>query len=349
VKDLEEKLRAKPSDPKQKHLFSGASFIPILVLTILPAPLLNASTSLFFLEIQGVAGYSSGDGKVIAYSMSPTETMQKPGLGFDYVRRFSGQTGDIAVLSVQARLAWNSEGEKTFEPQLYNAFLKFKTRPFDVWIGHNRPAFGLSSILDNHALLLHSLNMLGFGFDRDWGVGLAKDTARGQYGLSLTAGSGMALKINGNYFLSGRYGFGVLSEDNITAGLSLGSGKFRDVSGYTVLSESLIDFTMAAADITWLRNNLENRIEVMAGKRGGRGTLAASWRIGLGLLDENRLKLEFQPTAILASESKHFEYAAGLTYLAHPDWTLRAMIAHEPKMNDTRIIFQVYYYKGITF
>ncbi len=336
-------------DRKQKGRFSTGLSITVFCLMIFPALPLRASSHLFFLEIQGVAGYSSAARKIIGYSMSPLESMQKPSLGFDYVQRFSGQTGDIAVLSVQGRLAWNSEGDKTFEPQLYNAFLKFKTRPLDIWVGHNRPDFGLESILDNHALLLPSLNMMGFGFDRDWGVGVEKDTARGRFGLSLTAGSGMGLKMDGNYFLAGRYGFGVLNENNFTAGFSFGYGKFRDVAGYTELSENLIDFAMAAADITWLWNNLENRVAVMAGKRDGLSTLAAFWRFGIGFLDENRLKLEFQPTAVITSESNHFEYAGGLTYLPHPDWTLRAMVSRDPKMNDTRIIFQIYYYKGIDF
>jgi hypothetical protein len=310
---------------------------------------LRALNYLFFLELQGVAGYSTAARKVIAYSMNPFETMQKPGLGFDYVQRFSGRAGDFAILSVQGRLAWNSEGGKAFEPQLYNAFLKFKARPFDIWIGHDRPKFGLSSILDNHASLLQFLNMMGFGFDRDWGVGIEKDTSRGQFGLSLTTGSGMALKMKGNYFLSGRLGFGVLNEDNVTAGLSLGYGKLRDVVGYEVLSENLIDFAMAALDVTWLKDNLENRIELMGGKRAGLPTLTAVWRFGFGLLEENRLKIELQPTAILTTESKRFEFAGGLTFLAHPDWTLRAMAAYDSEMKDTRIVFQVYFYKGIRF
>jgi len=323
--------------------------VALLLLPFLSAVPLRASNSLFFLEIQGVAGYSSAARKVIGYSMNPAESMQKPSLGFDFVQRFSGERGDIAVLSVQARLAWNSEGEKTFEPQLYNAFLKFKLRPFDLWVGHNRPAFGLASILDNHALLLHSLSMMGFGFDRDWGAGIEKDTAGGRYALSLTAGSGMGLKLDGNSFLSGRYGFGVLNEDNFTAGLSFGYGRFRDVAGYTSMSDNLIDFAMAAVDVTWLRNNLENRVEVMAGKRAGKGTLAAFWRIGLGLLEENRLKIELQPTAIVSSGRAELEFSGGLTYLLHPDWTLRAMVSHAPDMEDTRVVFQVYYYKGINF
>jgi hypothetical protein len=310
---------------------------------------LRALNYLFFLELQGVAGYSTAARKVIAYSMDPFETMQKPGLGIDYVQRFSGRAGDFAVLSLQGRLVWNAEGEKTFEPQLYNAFLKFKTRPFDIWVGHDRPKFGLSSIVDNHASLLQFLNMMGFGFDRDWGVGIEKDTSRGQFGLSLTTGSGMALKMKGNYFLSGRLGFGVLNEDNITAGLSLGYGKLRDVAGYEALSDNLIDFAMAALDVTWLKDNFENRIELMGGKRAGLATLAAVWRFGVGFLEENRLKLEFQPTAILTTESKRFEFAGGLTFLAHPDWTLRTMVSYDFHMQDTRVVFQIYFYKGIRF
>jgi hypothetical protein len=326
----------------------AAGFLLALSLSTLSLPL-RASGSLFYLEIQGIAGYSSAGRKVIAYSMNPMESMQKPSLGFDYIQRFSGETGDFAVLSVQARLAWTPDGDKEFEPQLYNAFLKFKLRPFDLWAGHNRPAFGLDSVSDNHALLLPSLNMRGFGFDRDWGFGLEKDTPHGRWALSLTAGSGMGLKLDGNYFLSGRYGFGVLNEDNLAAGLSFGYGTLRDIMGYQRMSDDPVDFAMAAADITWLRNNLENRAEVMAGKRDGRGTLAAFWRIGLGFLDENRLKIELQPTAVLTSGHASFEYAGGLTYLLHPDWTLRAMVSHAPDANDTRVVFQVYYYKGIRF
>ena len=110
------------------------------------------------------------------------EVMQKPSLGFDYVQRFSGATGDFAVLAVQGRLAWNQEGEKTFEPQLYNAYLKFKLTAADLWIGHNRPRFGLSSVLDSHGTLLQPLAMMGFGFDRDWGIGFDKDFAGGSAG-----------------------------------------------------------------------------------------------------------------------------------------------------------------------
>lgn len=130
-----------------------------------------SSNYLFYLEGLGIAGFSFAPKKVIFYSLHQEEAMQKPSLGFDYVQRFSGETGDFAVLAIQARLAINAGGEKKLEPQLYNAFLKYKAKILDIWVGHNRPALGLASYLDSHGLLLQTVAMNGFGFDRDWGVG----------------------------------------------------------------------------------------------------------------------------------------------------------------------------------
>ena len=308
---------------------------------------LRANSSLFYFELQGLAGYSMAAKKMIFFSQEQSETMQKPGLGFDYVQRFSGDSGDFAVLAVQARLAWNADGPRTLEPQLYNAYLKFKMRPFDLWVGHERPKFGLASILDSHGLLLQPLGMKGFGFDRDWGVGIERQTETGDYGFSLTTGSGMDLRLRGNYFLSGRIGFGVLNTDNFTAGFSLGYGKLMDVMGYEILSRTLIDFAMAGADLTWLNDRLENRLEIMGGRRAGQTTFAGLWRLGVGLLDENRLKLEFQPAAVITVESTRFEFAAGAAFQANADWTMRTMAVYDTAQRDFRVVLQVYFYKGI--
>ena len=309
----------------------------------------SAESYLFYLEAQGVAGYSTEQEKAIYYSLSQEEAMQKPSLGFDYVQRFSGESGDFAILAVQGRVAWNAEEGKTFEPQLYNAYLKFKLRPFDLWIGHERPNFGLASVLDSHGLLLQPLDMRGYGFDRDWGVGLQKQSEKGDFGLSVTTGSGMDLRFRGNYFVSARLGLGVLNTDNFAAGFSLGYGKLLDVIGYKIQSDSLINVTLAAVDLTWARDNIEHRFEIAGGDRGGFGTLAALYRFGLGLLDENRLKIELQPSAVLRSGESKFEMAAGATLVLHPDWTVRTMVAYDSKLDDFRIILQVYFYKGIRF
>jgi hypothetical protein len=323
-------------------------FILFLVLAGTAGPLLSASY-LFFLEVQGIAGWSSAAKKAVYFSMNQMEAMQKPSLGFDYIQRFSGETRDIAVLAVQARLAVNAEGEKTLEPQLYNAYLKFKTRAFDIWVGHNRPKFGLASYFDNHAELLQPLSMNGFGFDRDWGIGIEHDYASGNVGLSLTTGSGMPLHFKGNFFLAGRYSKGVLAQDNYNVGLSAGYGKILDVMGYHLMSDEPIQFAMSSIDITWRRNNLEHHVEIMMGDRGSCGAFLLFWRTGMGLLEEGRLKIEAQPVLLIANQKTNIQFSAGVTYLASGVWTFRAMVMYDKETKDSRIVFQVYGYKGIRF
>jgi len=178
-------------------------FLAALTLAAGAALPLKAQSYLFYLELQGVGGYSTAAKKLVYYSQEQLEVMQKPSLGFDYIQRFSGESGDFAILAVQGRLAWNAAEGKTLEPQLYNAYLKFKLKPFDLWIGHERPSFGLASVLDSHGLLLQPLDMRGYGFDRDWGVGAQRDYRWGSAAASLTAGSGMPLYFKGNYLAAG--------------------------------------------------------------------------------------------------------------------------------------------------
>ncbi len=312
------------------------------------APALFASSYLFYVEAQALAGWSSAAKKAIFYSMMPMETMQKPSVGFDYVQKFSGEAGDIATLSVQGRLALNTEGGTSTEAQLYNAFLKLKTGWADVWAGHNRPAMGLSSTLDNHGTLLQPLSMSGFGFDRDWGVGLEHQFADGGAALSLTAGSGMPLKFGG-YLLAGRAALGVLSQDNFSAGATLAVGRIYDVMGYDVLSDNPMPIRLAGFDASWVSGAWENSAEVMGGTRDGRGTLAVFWRTGLGLLDESRLKIELQPAVFWKKGEASVQAAAGASFLATSDLTLRTMAAYDGETKDVKLLFQIYYYKGIRF
>ncbi len=106
--------------------------------------------------------------RAIFYSQNPDAEMQKPSLGFDYIKRFSGESGDVATFALQARLAltWSIRQKVRqkykLEPQIYNAYLKVKTPGPYVWVGHNRPAFGLSSYFDSHGLLLADPRHPGF-------------------------------------------------------------------------------------------------------------------------------------------------------------------------------------------
>jgi len=322
-----------------------------ILAALLAAPTLRASGYLLYFELQGVAGYSSAAKKTVFASMDDMEAMQKPSIGFDYVQRFSGATGDIAVLAIQGRLALNAaeDSDRRVEPQLYNAYLKVKAGFADIWVGHNRPKFGLAAFYDTHGHLLQTLAMRGYGFDRDWGLGVERDFAWGNAGVSVTAGSGMPLAFHGNYFASTRVSFGVLERDNYSIGFSAGQGRLLDVMGMNVMSSETAPFTMAGVDFSLLANAWDHRAEIYAGSRGGRSEFAALWRIGRGFLEENRLRLELQPAVIRAAGATHAQLGAGVTFIAHPDWTLRAMVAHDGATRDTRVIFQAYYYKGIRF
>ncbi len=318
------------------------------VLTILAVGTGTAQTSLLYLEAQGVIGYSSSLDKWIAYSLHQDDVMQKPGLGFDYVQRFSRETGDFAVLAVQARLAWNADGEK-LEPQLYNAYLKFKFPGVDFWVGHDRPAFGLSSAFDIHSQILPTLVMYGYGYDRDWGAGVGRDFSAGSWGISLTTGSGMPLRFADNYLFSGRLSLGVLSRDNWSLGLSAAYGEAWETMGYNVISSDPLPFRMAGVDISHVRNNLENRFEAMAGRKFGLDAWAVFWRLGVNLLEEERLKWEIQPVFMREEGKNLLQLGTGLSFIATGDLTLRAMYTYGREANDSRVVFQIYYYKRIIF
>ncbi len=110
--------------------------------------------------------------------------------------------------------------------------MKVKTPLSYVWVGHNRPAFGLSSYFDSHGLILRTLAIQGFGYDRDWGAGLYRDFSWGDVSASVTTGTGMPVYFKGNYMTAARISYGVQSQDNFNLGFSLGYGNTLDTMGY---------------------------------------------------------------------------------------------------------------------
>ena len=129
----------------------------------------GADTSLLYLECQGVVGYLFDDSETVYYSHHPAEMMQKPSLGFDYLHKVASKDRDWGTLALQARVAYDPAEHNNIDLQIYNAYIKTKQRPGDIWVGHNRPAFGMSAYLDSHALLMQPLSMEGFGPERAWG------------------------------------------------------------------------------------------------------------------------------------------------------------------------------------
>lgn len=325
----------------RKTLILAAFLVGSSVLT------LHAQTTLLFLELQAVGGYSTSDRAFQLFSLMADDVMQKPSIGFDLVHRISGKTRDIGVLGVQARLAYNEMGGHKLEPQLYNAFFRYKAGFADIWIGHSRPALGLSYVLDSHALLLPAPAMLGFGFDRDWGIGIEKDSSWGAFSASLTAGSGMPLYFKGNFLAAARLSKGVLARDNYSLGLSLAHGNVLDTLGYTLVSAAPFAWTVASVDAAYLWRNLENRAEVLLGRRDGAGTFLFFWRSGLALLAEARLKIEVQPVLARMAGAWNYSLGSGLTYLLNADLAGRFMVLYDHGRREARFVFQLYYYKRL--
>jgi hypothetical protein len=311
-----------------------------------PAPALADSHLLYF-EAQGIAGYSSRLAKPVYSSMDPDAEMQKPSIGFDYLQRFSGQSGDWGALGVQGRLALTvDDGVKNLEPQAYNAWFKVKTPLSDLWIGHNRPALGLGSYFDSHPLILRTLPIQGFGYDRDWGVGSYRDFSWGNLQLSATTGTGMPVYLKGNYLLAGRVAYGVLNEDNYTLGFSVGAGRSLDTIGYRLRDPQPRDLALAGTDFALLRDNLEHRFDLFAGSWLGQDTVALMYRLSYLFGPEQRLKIELQPT-YWKSGPENWLVSSCLSALVTPDLTLRLMYEYNHGEDDHRTIAQIYYYLPI--
>jgi hypothetical protein len=308
---------------------------------------LRAQSSLFFLELQAVGAYNTAGRAFELFSLTPEESMQKPSLGFDFVKRIAGKTRDIGVLAVQARLAYDQEGAHKLEPQLYNAFFRLKAGFADIWIGHSRPALGISYTLDPHAILLPIPAMLGYGYDRDWGVGFQRDFSWGGAAASLTTGSGMPLYLRGNFLASARVATGVLARDNYSFGFSLARGNVLETMGYTLLEEEPAVWGSASLDASFNWRNFEGRAEAMIGRRNGEDTALLFWRMGWNLMAEGRLKAEIQPAFLRKSGEWGTLLGSGLTYLFDADLAGRFMVLYDIRQNAARFVVQLYYYKGL--
>jgi hypothetical protein len=307
----------------------------------------EAGGALFFLELQALAAYVRPAAEVVFYSHDRHDAMQKPSLGFDTLLRIPGRGADRGVAALQVRLAYDADRPARAELQVYNAFVKLKLGFADVWAGHNRPALGLSSVLDSHAELLQPLTMRGIGFDRDWGLGLTRDFAWGSGQLSLTAGSGMALRLDGNYLAAARVARGVLDRDYFSVGVSAAAGRTLEAMGVHLMPSGPAPFRCLSLDASYLWRRLESRVEMVAGKSRDEPLFALFGRGSLKLLEEDRLRLEVQPAYVRSDRGRGWELAAGLSYRVNADLTLRSMAVWDPARKDRRLVVQAYYYKAL--
>jgi len=333
---------------------------PIFLFLLFFAGPAGAANHLLYFEAQAIGGYSTEVRRPIYYSQNPDAEMQKPSVGFDYLQRFSGESGDIATFALQGRLALTEDNgaevlygdpenrsKYKLEPQIYNAYLKVKTPLSYVWVGHNRPAFGLSSYFDSHGLILRTLAIQGFGYDRDWGGGLYRDFSWGDISASVTTGSGMPVYMKGNYMTAARISYGVQSQDNFNLGFSLGYGSTLDTMGYRLRDPEPLQMRMGALDLTILRDNLEHRFDLYGGTWLDRDMYAMSYRFGVNVDQEGRLKIEAQPTYWKFGEEKDYELSLCVSSQVTSNLTTRLGYFYDHNTDDNRIILQLYYYRPL--
>lgn len=329
-----------------------AYLLAILILSCISLTLF-ASDSVLFLEGQMVGAYDSATDEALLYSHHVHDSMQKPSLGFDLVKRFANDTKDWGVLAVQYRVAYQKDFKPRFTSQLFNAYYKQKLPMFDLWAGSNKPALGLSSTLDNHAALLSDMSMKVFTFDRDWGIGMDKDLDSYKLSLSATNGSGQKLyNKQGNFLLAGRFGVGNFNKSNFNLGLSAAHGKVLEAMGYTLGHPNSSDgeyilhnMDYLGLDGSYRYLNMDIKADALWGEFYHKPARAYLLRAGMHLMDEEKLGIEAQTlySKYVVFESTNLSLAA--SYKLNADFTLRAMADYNIDTENYKIVGQLYFYK----
>jgi hypothetical protein len=303
-----------------------------------------------FGEAQLVGSWESISDDLRPYSMLPHEVMQQPSLGFDLLQRFGSEGRDWAYLAIQARLAYDENKDARLEAQLYNAYLKLKTRPLDIWIGHNKPALGLSSTLDNHSQLLIDNTMSGLVLDRDWGMGLSLDRWTPELEVSLTTGSGMALYYDESWLLAARAGLGKFTRDNHSLGISIAAGNMFKTMGYNIMHNKVphrillggLDFSSRIMD--W-----EMRSEALYGSFHEELAYASLIRLSWYPLSEDRAELSLQGQFQEVAGSAIQNYSLGAGFRVTSDLAIRSTYTLQKPADSHTVALQLYYYKALPF
>ena len=98
----------------------------------------------------------------------------------------------------------------------------------------------------------------------------------------------------------------------------------------------------------------ELTLDLMGGENRGEDAYAVSWRFGVNLLEEERLKLEVQPAFMRIAPDDRLQIAVGPSFAITSDLAIRAMYQFdkvypgdelEDTRTDHRFILQLYFYR----
>lgn len=205
-------------------------------------------------------------------------------LGLDFHKVFSSDSGDIGTLTFQpyyVRLnnvaspppAFHGDNDAlTWRIANFN-YTAASQGAFNVRIGHFEVPFGLEQNVDTNG----TLRQFTAGTRRpkaDWGLSVNGATARFDYEISMTRGSGNQIHSAGNpYIFAGRVG--TPSTDNMIHGVSWMDARINSTQGP-------IDRQRVGYDFTYRHHPVETMLEFSAGRDDDDDILNAlmdiSWR-----------------------------------------------------------------------
>lgn len=334
---------------KRAYLFPDQRLLLVLVLW-LAIGAITAQSHLVTLEGQLAGSYNSLDSELNPWTHHPHEVMQKPSVGLDYTGRLGSPHRSIANLALQLRLAWDENADSNLGLHIYNAYLKLKGRNYDLWLGHNKPAFGLNQGLDNHALLLPDNSMSGLVFDRDWGAGIDFDKQELNLNLSIGTGSGMPLETEGSWQASGRLGWGDFSRDNLALGVSASTGKVLHTMGYEVMhGGNPLQSRLAGADLSLRFLNYSLQADYILGSFNRQDASALLLRLSGNYLADESLVVDAQLSKREFLGRQTDSYSAGLTWKASPYLSFRTAYTFNDQEEYHQIALQLYYLRALIF
>lgn len=173
----------------------------------------------------------------------------KQSVGFEVLKKLSGEGGDWATILFQLRFVRydnqfmymndnkmpyaHIDGEDDWELELHDAYFKYTGNfkgKLNFRIGHFDVPFGLEENVDTHSTLVQLMSMRNVGFKKDWGISMDGQFPRFDYDFAFTRGTGVEYRDRGeNYLLSGR--IGTPADENFSVGISGLYGEPIDTMG----------------------------------------------------------------------------------------------------------------------
>ncbi len=270
----------------------------LIIYIFLISTLTYAAQSQFNYELSLLGGYDGGEAVY-------TVPGQRPGIGFEYYRVFSGEYGDVARMDLQARVTADPEGR--FESpyivtpfygnddlplpavwlELHNAYVHFKLNQGrnDLWLGHRDVPFGLEPKLDTHSSLLQTIAIDSIGFKKDWGGGVIGRFEHWDYGVSFGLGSGMPIAYSGNWLAAGRVGILDPDRSDIAFGISGLYGEILPTMGLMVMPVDATEKALGGFDISLREGRFIALAETLYGKVGDKRVSGAWVRLGADFPD----------------------------------------------------------------